>query len=157
MGSSAWRTGSKFAGLDDISLIYPSYDTYLDINVPSRNLIKSGNFYDIMFETNYIKKGFQENSYCVYPYFQNGLVMFKNEEAQNEEAPVDKKILLTSDSFGMTLAPYLALQTKNMNFFFGANINLKAYSKDFNPDIIIMLYYPPSIASYINSLSAQFE
>jgi hypothetical protein len=151
LGSGAQRTGKYFAGVDDINLIYPE-NINLTMSVPSEDLIKSGAFFDVMFDPERIGGDFHHDSYGAYPYHTNNLVIFKN-----DAAVTDKKILLLSDSFGVVMAPYMALQTEDFDFFFGQAINLQEYIKEHKPDIVMMMYYPPSIPGYFSRWEEQFE
>jgi hypothetical protein len=151
LGSRGQRVGRYFAGVDDISLIYPE-NINLTMSIPSKDLMKSGAFFDVVFDIDKIGADFNHFSYAAYPLHPDNLIIFKNDSPR-----MNKKILLLSDSFGTVTAPYLALQTKALDFFYGGNFNVHEYIKERRPDLVIMLYYPLTISDYFSMWAEQFK
>jgi hypothetical protein len=130
MGSAARRTGVNWGGIDNISLIYPKFDT--NIRVSGNGLDKTGSFKDVMFDMSNMAAGFEKNTYSVYPSFYKQFIHFENKAAKNKQT-----VLFLSDSFGMVCAPFLSLDVENLFFGYGAYNDIMSALNSNKPNIVL--------------------
>jgi hypothetical protein len=122
-----------WGGIDNISLIYPKFDT--NIRASGKDIDnRSGSFKDVMFDMSRMATGFEINTYCVYPYFPNQFIHFENKAAKNK-----KNVLFFSDSFGMVCALFLSLDMESVFFGYGAYNDLIDTLDNNKPDIVVLL------------------
>ena len=138
LGSVGRRTGRFFSGLDDISLIYPKFDT--DMEVFTATDARNGTFFDVMFEMQYMEKSdyFNSSSYSTYLGGDFPLVVEKNNDAVN-----DKKLLILKESFALPVQAFLANHFKQIDVIdlrlYSFN-SLMQYVYDTKPDMVLILY-----------------
>ena len=141
LGSKGRRVGITYSeGLDDISLIYPKFETNLTVSVPSENVKKNGKFEDVVFEKEYLKKKnyYLDSVYCTYTGYDRSLQIFKNNNSEN-----DKRILIIKDSFGRVVTPFLSLvcnEIDSIDLRQFDNNQLINYIDETDPDIVLFLY-----------------
>jgi hypothetical protein len=83
----------------------------------------------------FLAKGFEIESYRVYPYTNEQSYHFENKLAENK-----KTILIESDSYGWACAPFLSLSVTNL--YFGSNMqNIISNINSYNPNIVIILLH----------------
>lgn len=146
LGSQGKRTGSLYAGLDDISVLTPNYETDFTYSIPSTQTIRSGPFGQSLLFPERLEEGdlFQTNPYTAYSGGDYAFARIINH--QNPDGP---KILLLRDSYSCALAPFLALQcseltTVDPRYFEG---DLLACVDELDPDLVIALYTPGAAAN----------
>lgn len=112
LGSLGRRVGPYFAGKDDISLIYPSFDTEMEIYIPSHLMKRSGDFYNTIFDMGRMNNSdvYLSNQYSVYIGGDYATTYLRNSSAVNE-----KKILVVKDSFALPYIAYLSLQFQKVD------------------------------------------
>jgi len=142
LGSQGKRTGIYYAGVDDISLIYPKFHTQMSLSIPNENNYRTGSFYETIFFMDHIneKNYFELSPYSVYTDGDNSLVIIKN-----EEAPCDKKVLIVKDSFALPLLSFVSLCFQDVDVIDLRIYKQKAlieYIDESNPDIVIFMYNP---------------
>lgn len=147
-GGQARFTGYFFAGKDDFSLIYPKFDTNMHFEVPWIGLSSDGRFEDVIFNYDCIQDSTQDfydyYSYSAYCYGDNPIAYFRNENAPNQA-----KLLIVKDSFGLTVAPYLALAFSEVDMIdlrWYQDMTLKEYIETNRPDTVIVLVDPYQFA-----------
>ena len=65
---------------------------------------------------------------------------------QNEKSLSDKKVLVVQDSYGLPFSAFMSLRIKELRMidlrhFEGNEID---YMREYNPDVVIMMYNPSS-------------
>ena len=138
LGSQGKRVGTAYAGVDDISLLTPKFDTALECSTPHKNEHKSGDFREVMFALQHINKRdyFVLNPYAVYTGGDFPLQSFTNHLDEG-----GKKVLLVRDSFCCTFSPFFALgcaQLDNLDLRHYQG-SVKDYADETNPDIVIIM------------------
>jgi hypothetical protein len=137
IGSRARRTGIYFAGtIDDISLIYPKFDTHIIVESPAHNVRKEGSFQEVMFNFDYLQTGFEMNTYEVYAAYGAGYTHYINKAAKSR-----KKIVFESDSFGIVVAPFLSLAFEDTFSGINTRHKLPDIIIEEKPDVVILLIY----------------
>lgn len=139
LGSLGRKVTLGRAKPEDISLIYPRYETNLHFEIPSIGIDLSGDFsitynMEAVDEIDYYNK----DPYHAYSYGDRAIIRFENFNQVQE----DKKILFIHDSFGDCVISFLALGLRNMEaldlrYFTGS---LETYIKGSKPDMIIVMY-----------------
>lgn len=151
LGSLGKRTGVYYAGVDDISHIYPKFETSLRFQIPSISLDVKGSYKDVIFNYRCLEKidYFNSDPYVLYSYGDNPLVKITNEEALNL-----KKLLIVKDSFSNVFHPYFSLYFKQVDVIdlrYYKDVLLKEYICANKPDYVLFLYDPavlPDIAMF---------
>ena len=145
LGSQGKRTGNWYSGVDDFSLITPRYETSFRFIAESQSgetIKRYGTFDDTMFDWKNISKKdyFNINTYAGYIGGD-----YKKNIITNNMAPNDKRILLIRDSFSCTLAPFLALDAKEITTIdlrHFTECSIEDYIKNGNFDLVIVAYNP---------------
>ena len=148
LGSQGKRTGSWYAGVDDLTVLTPDYDTSFTYSVPSRDFSISGPFGTSLLVPERLERGdlFQTNPYTVY---SGGDYAFARMINHND--PDGPRIVLLRDSYSCALAPFLALHcseliTVDPRYFEG---DLLTCITDCDPDLVVALYTPGAAANDI--------
>lgn len=146
LGSQGKRTGSWYAGIDDLTVLTPNYETDFSYCIPSTDTIRSGSFQESLLFPERLETGdlFQTNPYTAY---SGGDYAFARMINHND--PDGPKLLLLRDSYSCTLAPFLALQCSELTtidprYYEG---DLLACIEDVAPDLVIALYTPGAAAN----------
>lgn len=146
LGSQGKRTGSWYAGTDDLTVLTPVYATDFTYTIPSSQTPRSGSFGESLLFPERLEPGdlFQTNPYTVYSGGDYAVARMVNHT--NPDGP---KILLLRDSYSCALAPFLALQcseltTVDPRYFEG---DLSAFIAQEQPDLVIALYTPGAAAN----------
>lgn len=146
LGSQGKRTGSLYAGIDDLTVLTPNYETSFTYSIPASETVRTGSFEESLLFPERLEKGdlFQTNPYTVYSGGDYALAQMINHN--NPDGP---KILLLRDSYSCTFAPFLALQcseltTIDLRYFEG---DLLSCVEQLNPDLVITLYTPGAVAN----------
>ena len=140
LGSQGKRAGVIYSGLDDFVLIEPNYDTDYQLEIPSLNISKKGNYSDtILFKENLKQDLYNGDPGRVYTGDNYSLMTIQNLNATN-----NTKILLVKDSFSKTVIPFLAstcseLHVIDLRTFRGS---VSEYAAEKNIDAAVVLYNP---------------
>ena len=148
LGSQGKKVTLAQTDPEDFTLIYPLYETDLEINVPSIHYTASGDFsitYDMsqLDEKDFYSiKPRHTTMYDAYGYGQRPIIVIHNKQAKNS-----KKVLLIRDSFGDTALPFLALgmntiHALDLRLFTGS---LKQYILSEKPDMVVVMYTPEKL------------
>lgn len=144
LGSSGKRTGQYFAGMDDVEILIPKFDTNLSLEITSKQIFNSGRFEEVAYKKDFLDdiNYFNSSKYTVYGYGNNDYAVWRNENAE-----IDLKIMMIGDSFGNIPFSFLPLYFSKCD-----ELDMRSYTEDFrtyyeeyNPDIIIVLINPSEI------------
>ncbi|MCR5417561.1 MAG: hypothetical protein K6E84_01435 [Lachnospiraceae bacterium] len=132
LGTWGQRTGSVFAGSDDLTVYTPKFDT----DVENRTFSKRGSFADVVYNLDFIEERKPE---FIYDAVFDSTDQFTNYSSKNETS-----VLVICDSFGRVVNPYLILGNR---YFWYKSIY---HSNEINgtlidsvqPDVVIMLFSP---------------
>lgn len=138
LGSSGKKVTLSRATPEDFTMIYPTFDTALHIEIPSLAVEKTGDFsimyrYAPMDSCDY----YNLNPYGAYFYGDNALTHVYNKNIED-----GKRILILGDSFDNSLVPFLALgvshvDSMDLREFSGS---LETYLQENHYDIVIECY-----------------
>ena len=131
------RTGKYYAGLDDISLIIPSFHTKLSIQIPKLGVEKEGTFGEILVNKEALQEQVSYNRYYVYLGTNDSLTI-NNHLLGNE-----KKIVIVKDSFAIPVIPYFSLAFKQVEVIdlrYSNHNSLIDSIDEIKPDIVLFLY-----------------
>lgn len=142
LGSAGIRVGEIYAGLDDMTVISPKFDTRFTFTVESEDIHREGSFADTFLFMDLLTTDnmLQSDSYALYCRGCHDLLKIQN--YGTGYAP--KKILMLIDSFSNVVIPFMSLgyeQTHviDLRKFEG---DLMAYVDDYDPDAVVILYNP---------------
>lgn len=146
LGSQGKRTGSLYAGIDDLTVLTPNYETDFTYSIPASETVRTGSFGESLLFPERLEPGdlFQTNPYTAY---SGGDYDFAR--MINHKNPDGPKILLLRDSYSCALAPFLALQCSELTtidprYFEG---DLLSCVEQLDPDLVITLYTPGATAN----------
>lgn len=146
LGSCGKRTGIYYAGIDDISLIYPKFETSMSLELPYSGVYREGTFKEAIFDMARInqKNYFGDIPYAVYTGSDYPLVIHKNNLVK------DKRILIIKDSYVLPVESFLStcvgeIDVIDLRHF--TDKTVEEYVEETNPDIVIQLIQPPSVAN----------
>ena len=135
---------------EDLVLITPKFDTKLHVKILDLGIDKIGTYEETLIDWSILKSKsyYKTNHYYAYMYGDRGLIETHNKLINN-----GKKILLVKDSFADAVSPFIALENEylsiiDLRYFNGS---LKTYIKEYNPDIVIVMYNGSMIAGNVNS------
>ncbi|HYE12485.1 MAG TPA: hypothetical protein VEF53_20145 [Patescibacteria group bacterium] len=142
LGSQGKRVGTGYAGVDDIELIIPKFETNFAFSIPSKEVTRAGNFSETMLFMENIEKMdyFNLDPDKVYTGANYPLNIIYNKNSDNK-----KKILLVRDSFSRVVAPFLAMACEELHIIdprHFSEMKLERYVEQVEPDIVIYLYNP---------------
>ncbi|RDU22124.1 DHHW family protein [Anaerosacchariphilus polymeriproducens] len=147
LGSCGKRTGIYYAGIDDISLIYPKFETNMSLELPYSRVYREGTFEQAIFDMNRIKEKnyFGDIAYAVYTGSDYPLVIHKNNLVKD-----NKKILIIKDSYVLPLESFLSTCVGQIDVIDLRHFTDKSvydYVKETKPDIVLQVIQPPSVAN----------
>ena len=141
LGTEGKRVGSIFAGVDDLHLLTPKFRTDLVLSIPSKVILKKGDFENTIFDMSHVdeKAYYEKNPYCAYMGGDFPLSIIKNNLVNG------KKILLVRDSFACVFAPFISLGCRELEIIDLRHYNDKSlykYIESSSPDLVMFLYNP---------------
>ncbi len=129
---------------EDFEVITPKFDTELHVNIPERQIDKTGTASETLYDrTKLIEKNpYKTDNYAVYTYGNKALVEIENMKVRN-----GIKLLVLKDSFANVISPFLSLTVQNYSiidtrYFKGS---VKNYIKEYKPDTILIITFPSSL------------
>ena len=147
LGSRGQRTGVYYAGIDDFTLIDPDFDVTVEDPYGV-----TGTIHDYFFITDFLEERDLTSRYTYDSVLggPNYLGHYKNLDSRN-----DVKIMMITDSFAKAVNPYLIMQFSEVNTFYNGSVSniTPELIESYDPDVVIMLYYP----RYINETSGSFD
>lgn len=149
IGSMGRRTGRIFGGIDDFTLVLPTFETDIYLSESDYGVIKSfrGPFEESVLVKEYIEDSSPtSNRYAAY-HGDNEELIFINQKLQEEGNRT--KLLIIKDSFGLPVYSFLSLGVGELRaldprLYKGS---LLEYAKEYEPDILIFLYNEDSLNS----------
>lgn len=153
LGSAGRRVGPLYAGKDDISLIYPEFETALSFTVPDENIQKNGTYSEtILFPERLTESDdFTVSRYTVYCGGDYSLLLTKNNSSA-DDLPVrsaPKRLIVIKDSFSEVVIPFLSLGYDEVDY-----IDLRLFRDDLisyiesrEPDLVMVIYNPGAYES----------
>lgn len=136
LGSRGQRTGEFYGGIDDFDLITPNFETH----VMTADGEKEGEFTGVIINTESLKKRDLEemredvNNRSTY----DRVLESTKGEFVNLNSHNDKRILMTTDSFGEAVMPYMDISFSQVKWVEG-NISSRLIN-EFEPDAVVMIY-----------------
>lgn len=153
LGSAGRRVGRLYAGLDDLTLIEPKFDTSLRLEAPHSNLVRQGSYSETVLFPEVLTTGgdYDVSRYDVYSGGDRALTYFTN-FSREENLTVQsqpKRLLILKDSNISVVAPYLALSYDEMCLLDLREYrqNVVDFAKEYQPDIVMILYNPGALES----------
>lgn len=138
LGSSGKRTGSAYAGVDDICYLAPNFDTQLTYEVPARKIRQSGDFpHAIFFKIHSSRDYYRRNSYAVYLNGDYGYSRVINDLGGNGQC-----LLVLKDSFANIITPHMATvfgQTHIVDLRYLNDETLGEIIERVEPDIVLWM------------------
>ncbi len=139
LGSQGKKVTEVYCEKEDFPVIYPKYDTDLEVFISGKNKSFSGSIADTLLdssafdETNIYKK----YDYTFYGYGDNALVTIHNNEIHD-----DSHVLMIKISFADSMYPYLSAVFENLDVIDLRTFNgsLQSYIKETNPDTVVVVY-----------------
>lgn len=140
LGSIGKRIGRYYCNIDDFEYILPDFKT--NFEVEKGDEVKKGSFEKTIVIKELIEsKDINTNRYACYFGGDFSEIIVKNNNIIN-----NKKVLVIQDSYGLAFSALLSLRVKELR-----TIDLRhfdeqeiAYTKEYKPDIVIILYNPSS-------------
>lgn len=146
LGSQGKRTGSLYAGADDITEYIPKFETDFTYASPSFAAPRTGPFsQSLLFPERVAQRDwFGGNPYTLYAGGDYGIATITN-----HLNPEGKHIVLLRESFSCALTPFLALScgeltTIDLRYFEG---DLMSILRELEPDLVMSLYCVSSISN----------
>lgn len=141
LGSYGKRTGKYFGGVDDISVILPDFETSLKMEVPSRGLVREGDFSEAFLDWSQITDSWYYDEghipYAVYTGDDYDLIIHTNEGAEEE-----RDVLFLKDSFVRPVECFLSLGVRKVaaiDLRMEPKISVKDYLEENRPDTVIFM------------------
>ncbi len=140
LGSSGRRTGKYYAGMDNISFLYPKFNTKLQVSVPERNLILQGPYEDVSYNTDAgfdpeSRDYFHENPYGLYGWGDTAITHWRN-----EAAPEALKCTMIGESFGnipYSLMPLYFTSCDELDMRYYTD-SFEEYFHSYQPDLVLL-------------------
>lgn len=148
LGSQGRRVGTLLAGVDDISLITPNFETDFIFEAIYDDVYKTGTFVEALldYENIEIKDYYNLDAYSVYTGANSELKSITN--TLNSDG---KKVLFVKDSFARVLSPFFVLGCSQVDLIDIRYYNEKSlmdYIEDNDYDMVIFLYNPSLYNDY---------
>lgn len=139
LGSQGKRMGTLYAGVDDISLIAPKFETNLTYRVPLEQIERTGDYRESVIFPERVEAVdyFGGNPYTMYAGGDYDLA-----QVINHENPDGPHILMIRDSYACAMTPFLSLacstlETVDLRHFTGS---VTDYILESRPDMVLFLY-----------------
>ena len=147
LGSHGRRVGPWYAGMDDLSLIEPRFDTSLRFLAADTGEVHEGDFSEaLLFPEMLEGDPFLRSRYDVYLGGEYARMLLTNGSAAQglEVQSTPKKLLIFKDSFSLVLAPFMALgyeETEWLDLRLTPSGGLDAVLAA-EPDAVLVVYNP---------------
>ena len=145
LGSQGKRVGSLYAGVDDIEIWKPNFDTDFTYSIPIYDMERTGPFEESLLFPERIeeKDFFNGNPYTLYAGGDYPMARI-----YNLLSPDRPRVMLLRDSYACVLTPFLALDcgeliTIDLRYF---HDDLLTYVDWLEPDLVIVMYTAGSVA-----------
>ena len=144
LGSHGRRSGAWYAGLDDLDVLTPRFETALRFSVPSQGIVREGSFAETMLFPEKLTEKDKMNSaaYDVYCGGEYDLLRVENLYHGN-----GKRLLVLQDSFSLVVIPFFSLGYEQVDY-----LDLRQWAGDLldymdetQPDAVLILYNPGAL------------
>jgi len=150
LGSEGKRIGKYYAGVDDIELLIPKYETSLTNYIVKKNgaqLTRKGSFENTLISKVNLEPVdyYNKNPYAAYTGGDYPLEVIINKSING------KKIVFFRDSFSCVVTPFLSLAACNELHIIDPRYykgSVRDYIDKVNPDIVISLHNPDYWEAY---------
>lgn len=152
-GSAARRIGPLYAGLDNLTVIAPKFDTRLCLDGPDFEIYRQGTYEEtILFPERLTRENMMTNSaYTVYLGEDYPRLYLTNDSCRQglEVQSTPKKLLVLKDSSISVVAPYLTLGYDevcllDLRLFSG---DMVQFAKEYGADMVLVFYNPGALES----------
>lgn len=145
LGSRGQRTGIYYAGIDDFDLIIPDFETTIQNTAGT-----VGSMQELMINMKPLANKDYTSRYTYDYVLGDSLGNYTNLDCKN-----DIRILIITDSFGVAVAPYLVMGFQRFSHVSGSDVTgiTPEYIEAFDPDVVIMMYYPDKLQGGSKSFS----
>lgn len=135
LGSRGQRTGVLFAGIDDFDLYLPNFETKI------LGAGKEGNMQDVAISMEPLANRKQTSKYTYDWVFDPTFGRYVSQTADN-----DIKLMMLADSFGKAVNPYLIMAFSEFTGVFNMQVSSvnPEFIEQYDPDVVVMLYFPES-------------
>ncbi|MBR5094944.1 MAG: hypothetical protein IK095_07605 [Oscillospiraceae bacterium] len=144
LGSHGRRVGPWYAGVDDICVLTPRFETHLRFSVPSQSIWREGSFAEtLLFQEKLAPADLMESDcYDVYCGGQYDWMCIENAAGGS-----GKRLLVLQDSFDLVVLPFLALgydavEAIDLRLWDG---DLLDYIDETRPDMVLIIYNPGAL------------
>ena len=139
LGSQGKKVTEVYCEKEDFPVIYPKYDTDLEVFVSLRNDSVHGSIAETLLD----KSAFDETNiykrydYTFYGYGDNALITIHNNEIHD-----GSRVLMIKISFADSMYPYLSAVFEDLDVIDlrAFNGSLQSYIKETNPDTVVVVY-----------------
>ncbi len=145
LGSYGKKVGQYFVpgGLDDFTLISPTFETDFTVTDSNSTQILNGDFSQtlLLMDKLNVTDYYRSNVYGVYR-----IDIGRQQAIKNNLNTEGKKILIIEDSYGCVVTPFLALNASEIHtidtrrLIKEDNINIYDYMEQYDPDYVLVLY-----------------
>lgn len=132
MGSYGRTVTSVYVEKDKMKKLSPKYETRIERKIPSLQLELEGSFEEVMYDNT------MWPHYNAWNYSISAVKTYYN---KSEDA-VNKKVLLLTDSIADVVSPFLVCGIKEIHEIDPRCFNgsIETYIKEYQPDVVIMIY-----------------
>ena len=140
LGSQGRRVGKYYGGVDDYTLMLPTYETAYNVTINKINASSNieGDFKKAIVKYNLLnEESIFTNRYASYFGADYPEVIIKNEVAPN-----DMKVLIFKDSFGIPYSAFfstLVSETRMLDTRYFTD-DVKEYIKEYDPDLVLYVF-----------------
>lgn len=144
LGGQGKKVTLSQASPEDFSVIYPSKDIYLKLEIPDIGLRLSGDF-SVFYDTGNIssKDYYRKDAYTTYCYGTRP--MLKADRTDGKAA--NKKLFMIRNSYSSTIIPFLAIEIASiravdLRYLRGiAEGSIREYIDFYRPDAVMLIYH----------------
>lgn len=138
LGSNGQRTGRFYAGSDDFELFVPKFES----NIQAESG-KNGTMQEMVYDLSPLSDKDYTSRYTYDKVLGNSIGHYINLDSEN-----DVKVLVISDSYAKAVFPYLMMDFAEVTYQYDMDVSkiTKEYIEDFDPDVVVMLYYTGHIS-----------
>lgn len=143
LGSVGQRTGHVYSGLDDISVIYPKFETTMSAEILQKSrktIIRKGSYEDTALNYDRIKTKDYYTGDCYLVYLGGNYPHIK---IVNSNAPENKKIAIVKDSFASPVAAFLSVCFQEVHVIDVRDLDWMSVNDiiaEIQPDITLAFY-----------------
>ena len=158
LGSASQRVGPLYAGIDDITVITPKFDTDLRFRNDEFNLDRIGTYEETLIFKEILenKNIFGVSHYTVYCGKHYDILKIDNNSRSKglDIQSTPKRILMLKDSFSNVLIPFLSLSYDeicflDLRYFDG---DLMTFIMEYQPDMVLITYNPGAFETHNESM-----